>query len=110
MKGKVNQYDLLEEEIAGIRREIDLKDKQLVLQAREYERRLEGLNGEAGRLRNMQQEYISREVFDREVTSIRLRLTQVEAAMIKADGRHQLTQYVPWIIAAAAIAVDYFKK
>jgi hypothetical protein len=110
VKDNVTPYDLLEEQVAGLRRELALRDEQLILQAKEYERRLEGLNGEAGRLRNMQQEYISREVFDREITSVRLRLSQSEAALIKAEGRHQLTQYVPWIIAAAAIVFDYFKK
>jgi hypothetical protein len=110
MKDNVTPYDILEEQITSLRRELALRDGQLILQAKEYERRLEGLNGEAGRLRNMQQEYISREVFDREITSVRLRLSQSEAALIKAEGRHQLTQYIPYIIAVAAIAFDYFKK
>jgi hypothetical protein len=38
--------------------------KALKLQAKEYERRLEDLNGEAGRLKQMKAELTPREVFD----------------------------------------------
>jgi hypothetical protein len=39
-------------------------EQALVLQAKETERRLDNLNGEAGRLQEMQRTYIQREVYD----------------------------------------------
>ena len=110
MKDQVTPYDLLEEQISGLRREMALKAEQLVLQAHEYERRLEALNHENERIVEILKQSIPREIFDRSTESMLTRVGAVEAAQIKAEGRHQLTQYVPWIIAAAAIAVDYFKK
>ena len=103
MKEQVTPYDLLEEMILS-------RDRELRLQATEYERRLGVLNGEGDRIKEILKESIPREVFDRTVDSMRTRIAAIEAAQIKTEGRHQLTQYVPWIIAAAAIAVDYFKK
>lgn len=103
MKDKVSPYDLLEERIRNIR-------ENIVHQERENERRLDILNGEGDRIKEILKESIPREIFDRTLDSMRVRIAAVEAAQIKAEGRHQLTQYVPWIIAAAAIAVDYFKK
>jgi hypothetical protein len=103
VKDKVSPYDLLEERIRNIR-------ENIVHQERENERRLDILNGEGDRIKEILKESIPREIFDRTLDSMRMRIAAVEAAQIKAEGRHQLTQYVPWIIAAAAIAVDYFKK
>jgi len=103
MKEKVNQYDLLREMIRS-------RDANLVLQATEYERRLEALNHENERIMEVLKQSIPREVFDRELNSVRTRLGQTEAALIKAEGRHQLTQYIPYVIAIAAIAFDYFKR
>jgi hypothetical protein len=107
MKESVSQYDLLEEKINSIRRELALKEDARAIQATEYERRLEGLNGEAGRLRGMQQEYIPREVFDRTLDSLRTRIAAVETAQIKADGRHQLLQYIPWLLTAISLIFMY---
>jgi prefoldin subunit 5 len=107
MKDKVCQYDLLEEQITSIRRELALKDAELIKQATEYERRLEGLNGEAGRLRSMQQEYIPREIFDRTLDSLRTRIASIEAALIKAEGRHQLLQYIPWLLTVISLIFMY---
>lgn len=86
------------------------RDKQLLIQATEYERRLESLNHENERIMEILKQSIPREVFDREINSIRTRLGQVEAANIKQEGKHQLTQYIPWVIAAAALAYEVFKK
>lgn len=45
-------------------------DTALKLQAKEYERRLEALNGEAERLRVMQASYVPREVFEASVKAV----------------------------------------
>jgi hypothetical protein len=103
VEDKVTPYDLLEERIKNVR-------ENIAHQERENERRLNALNGEGERIKEILKESIPREIFDRTLESMRVRIAAVEAAQIKAEGRHQLTQYVPWIIAAAAIVFDYFKK
>ena len=82
----------------------------LQLQAKEYKRRLDDLNGEAGRLRSMQSEYIPREVFDRTVTELRREIEELKIFKTKQEGRSTLLQYIPWVIAIAAIVANYFKK
>ena len=47
-----------------------VKDKALKLQAKEYQRRLKDLNGEAERLRNIQATYIPREVFENSLKTV----------------------------------------
>ena len=47
-----------------------LLDKALQLQAFEYDRRLEALNGEAGRLAVMQAHYVPREVFEAKIVEL----------------------------------------
>ncbi len=47
-----------------IERRMEDNAKALEIQAREYERRLEALNGEAGRIRNIQDTYVPRETFE----------------------------------------------
>jgi len=95
--------------------------KALKLQAREYKRRLKDLNGEARRLREMQERYIPREVFDRTVDSINeknsasIREIQNKINLLndyktKQEGRNSWLQYVPWIIAAISLVIAYFKK
>jgi hypothetical protein len=103
MKQNVTPYDILDERIKSM-------SKALELQAKEYERRLDVLNHENERISEILKQSIPREVFDRFCESVLVRIGATEAAQIKAEGRHQLTQYVPWIIAAAAIVFDYFKK
>jgi hypothetical protein len=110
MKDKVHHYDILEERIKAGRRLAKADRRALKLQARENIRRLKVLNGEGDRIKEILKESIPREVFDREINSIRTRLGQVEAANIKQEGKHQLTQYIPWVIAAAALAYEVFKK
>jgi DNA repair exonuclease SbcCD ATPase subunit len=107
VKDRVQPYDLLEEQIHSIHRELELKEIALSKQATEYERRLEALNGEAARLRGMQQEYIPREVFDRTLESLRTRIAAIEAALIKAEGRHQLLQYIPWLLTVISLIFMY---
>lgn len=44
----------------------EANEKALILQAKEYEKHLSELNGEAGRLKDMQSTYIPREVYERD--------------------------------------------
>jgi hypothetical protein len=103
MKSKVSAYDLLEERLTG-------RDKALELQAKEYERRLDALNGEAGKLHNMQEQYISREVFERTVTSLQDKIYILTTYKNAQEGKSDLTKYIPYIIAIGAIIFAYIKK
>jgi len=84
--------------------------KALKLQAKEYERRLEDLNGEAGRLKQMKAELTPREVFDNTVAEINKKLDIINDWKIKQEGKSQLTVYIPWILALISIIIMYTKK
>lgn len=86
------------------------RDKQLKLQAREYERRLEMLNHEADQLKNMQATYTPREVFDRTVDELRKEIKQVNDWKTKQEGKSQLIQYIPWILSIVFGILAYYKK
>jgi hypothetical protein len=103
MKDKVHHYDLLEEMILS-------RDKQLLIQATEYERRLTALNGEAGKLHAMQEQYISREVFERTVNSLQDKIYILTTYKNAQEGKSDLTKYIPYIIAIGAIIFAYIKK
>lgn len=84
--------------------------KALKLQAKEYERRLEDLNGEAGRLKQMKAELTPREVFENAMNELNKKLDIINDWKIKQEGKSQLTQYIPWLLAAISIVLMYTKK
>lgn len=84
--------------------------KALKLQAKEYERRLEDLNGEAGRLKQMKAELTSREAFDAAMMEVSKKLDILNDWKIKQEGKSQLTQYIPWILAIISMVIMYSKK
>jgi hypothetical protein len=100
MKKHINQYDLLEEMVNNVKQNI-------VHQERENERRLNVLNGEGDRIKEILKESIPREVFDRTIDNLRVRIAAVEAAMIKQEGRHQLLQYIPWVLTIISLIFMY---
>ena len=73
----------LEREIAHLHRLLEERDKALVLQAREYERRLEDLNHEASRIAEAARQSVPREKYE-------------------ADERARRAQVLAWIMAAIA--------
>lgn len=101
--------------------------QELKLQAGEYKRRLRDLNGEAKRLRKMQElyvqkmtfdrlqedfkkmqtDYISKEVFESSIGPFRTRLETVEKWMEKQLGKGQLLRYIPWIMMAINLALAF---
>jgi hypothetical protein len=109
-----------------------MKDENLVLQAREYERRLEALNGEGDRIKEVLKDSVPREVFDRTINSmndkhaatinemngrfaalfsdLRKDIKDLADFKTKQEGKSQLTQFIPWIISAAALAYAILKK
>jgi hypothetical protein len=104
VKDNVTPYDLLQEQIAGLRRELKLKDEQLVLQAKEYERRLLDLNHENDRIKEIQKQCVLREVHDRDIASVNEK-TQINTDYIntikgKGTGMNSL-----WVIGVAAVLI-----
>jgi len=106
-------------DVEHLKEQLTWMDRALQLQAKEYERRLEALNGEAGRLREMQNTYIPREVFDRSmqqqnekfdrvVSDLKEKIEVLNAANLKQQGFRQLGTFIPWIISIAAIILMYY--
>lgn len=82
-------------------------EKALQLQATEYKRRLKELNGEAGRLRSMQTNYIPREVFEKEVEILKRDIEILTASKLKAEGKGQWIQIVPWVLTIISLILMY---
>jgi hypothetical protein len=59
-----NMENGIETKIARLEEQLKGAREALSLQAREYERRLQDLNGEAGRLQEMQQTYLEKNVYE----------------------------------------------
>ncbi len=60
----------------------------LKIQAAEYERRLDALNGEAARLREIQSEYLPREVYDSEHKEINKKIELLALDTTRSEGTH----------------------
>lgn len=76
-------------------------EKALDLQNKEVARRLEFLNGEAERLRQMQATYLPREVYDANCKEILGKLSSLEEFKNQAIGR----QAVIAVLVSAAISI-----
>jgi hypothetical protein len=100
---KVTHYDLLEEKLKA-------RDKELKLQAKEYERRLKVLNGEGERIKEILKESIPREIFDRAMEGLNGKIQILTNFKNAQEGKSELTKYIPWLIAVISIALAYFKK
>ena len=96
--------------IAVLEEKVKSEKEQKTLQALEYERRLEFLNGEAERLRQMQAQYIPREVFDRTVAELRSLITPIARYVEGQKGKSQLKEWIPWVIAATMTTYSMFFK
>lgn len=86
-----------------------------ILQAREYERRLENLNGEAERLRQIQASYLPREVWEqalleikKEFADLKSELGTIKSYKDNATGRQAiLAVVVSTLISACFLVVSY---
>jgi ribosomal protein L44E len=105
MKGKkrFTTWDIVQAELKGIA-------KALKLQAREYKRRLKGLNGEAKRLRRMQEKYVSRETNDIVIENYRKEISELKTFKERMEARAAFKEYIPWVIAALSLGYTIFKK
>ena len=92
-------------ELTAIRNEMKLRseasEKALNLQAKEYERRLDGLNGEAERLRKMQETYLARDVYNSDIKSIRDDIADLKKFKDNYQGGHAASML--WITLIATI-------
>lgn len=87
--------------------------KALKLQATEYQRRLYDLNHENERIKEVQKDSIPREVFDRVISEINLRLerilndriTPLEAYKTKQEGSLRVIMYLIGVVIAIVIGV-----
>lgn len=82
-------------------------ERALQLQATEYKRRLKELNGEAGRLRTMQANYIPREVYEKDMENIKKDVEALTAARLKSEGKGQWIQIVPWALTIISLIFMY---
>jgi len=73
----------------------------LDLQAREYERRLEALNGEAERLRNMQVQFLPREVYESHYKSLQAAIQTNSEFRANIAGR----QTIVTIVVSAVVSI-----
>lgn len=85
-------------------------EKALLLQAKEYERRLSDLNGEAGRLRDMQATYVPREVFDTVVKDMEKRIEILTAVNLKTEGVKSLYSIIPVALTIIGLFMMYYLK
>ena len=69
---------------------LEASDKALQLQEREYARRLDDLNHEAERLRNMQVSYLPREVYDVNHKELCAKLEKLEAFNNQLIGKFSI--------------------
>jgi DNA repair exonuclease SbcCD ATPase subunit len=65
----------------------DTAAQALKIQAREYERRLEALNGEANRLRELEATYVSKEFYEAHHEGIHSEISDLKGKMDKQAGR-----------------------
>ncbi len=72
---------LREKDVAAFRDYVNNRSIALELQAKEYERRLESLNGEQSRIAKTQETYISREIWERFADEDRQWKTRAELAL-----------------------------
>lgn len=119
METEPGSVTVLRAELTALRREMELQslaqEKALELQAVEIARRLEALNGEAGRLREMQAQFVPRETWDAGAREHRLAAEAAlklaaEVARNRSDierissGLTWLTRLVVGAIVTAAIS------
>ena len=84
--------------------------RALKLQTKEYKRRLKVLNGEGDRIKEILKESVPREVFDRSNSSLSDKVQLNTNYNNAQEGKNQLTKWIPWVIAAAALIYTIYKK
>jgi len=78
--------DSLEVAIARLQEKMDAHDRALVLAADEFRRRLDELNGESERLRQMQATYLPREYYEMKHGALETRVDVTEGVEVQTKG------------------------
>jgi hypothetical protein len=96
---------------AGFERLMDERfaahSKALDLQAREYERRLEALNGEASRISKSQADHVQRPVYDIEVGALNRRMQVLENWKSNMEGK---LWGIGLLVTVVNLALHYYFK
>lgn len=112
--GEDSIYKILEERIDHLKevheRYVAESDDRLKLQAKEYKRRLDALNGEAERLRSMQASYVPREVYAQFEMSTNKEITALREWKATQTGKTYVFGIVIVLLVTAIMwGFDYFK-
>jgi hypothetical protein len=91
--------------------QFDSLDRATKLQAKEYERRLDGLNGEAGRLSQMQSTYLPREVYEINHKELCNKVESLQNFRSNLEGRMIVIAFcISAIVSILFILLSYFLK
>ena len=101
--------ELLEQRICAMEKlfheRITLRDRALELSADEYHRRLDMLNGEAGKLAAMQVTYLPREVYEQTVKNIENELKGLRDFRSNIIGKFSIINGAIAIIVSLAVSL-----
>ncbi len=93
-EAKLNAIEAMrEKDIKAFYDYVKSSSEALKLQAREYERRLENLNGEQARIAKTQETYISREIWERFIDEDRQWKSRTELGMVACLQRAEFQIY-----------------
>jgi len=76
-------------------------DRALLVADAEFHRRLDELNGEAERLKNMQATYLPREIYERNRETVEARMGSIERFNANLTGKQWIAGAVILVLAAA---------
>ena len=105
--------ELLNQKIHSLEQVINTRlnagDKALELQHKEYERRLDALNGEAERLHQMQLSYVNKEVYERDKERVQQDVKSLQSWRDTQIGKHlAISAGVSLLIAGVVSAIIAF--
>lgn len=93
------------------KKDVEAAFQALHLQFEEYQRRLNILNGEAERLREMQATYLPREVWDNNLLIVRKELDELKAYRDKASGRQTvISGVIAAVVSFAFLLLNFVLK
>ena len=99
----------IEVELKGLKELMEFKfdalQEAIKLQAKEYERRLEFLNGEAERLREMQATYLPRELYETEYDNLYRKLEGHQTFIDNLKGKEVIIPIAISVIIGIVVSV-----
>ena len=89
---------------------LEERERALQIQTEEVKRRLAELNGEAGRLREMQARYVPREVHDSKIGSLEEKIRMLELWQSNIIGRMAVISGIASLPGIAALLMRMFSQ